>query len=218
MIKAVIFDMDGLMIDSEPIQSKSFEYVLRTHDKAPIFNPNGLIQTIGITAKDNWILLKEKHNLTASVASLLAKKRSVYGKLLKENVKPQKGLFSLIKKLKKGGFKLGIASSSKLSNIKLVLSSLHLSRSFDVILSGESLTRGKPHPDIFLETARKLSVDPSDCVVLEDAESGVEAAHRAKMKVIAVPNKFTRDHDFKKADLVVSSLGKITPRTLRNRF
>lgn len=210
MIKAVIFDMDGLMIETEHLQSKSFEHVLTNLGIKPEFNQDGVIQIVGVAAKENLKILKEKHGIAQDVESLLKKKQKFYIKLLLQNLKPKKGLFPLLKKLKKKGLKLAIASSSSLEHIKLVLKGLGLSDDFDVIVSGESVPHGKPHPDVFLKAAEKLNVDPGECLVLEDAQSGVEAAFRAKMQVIAVPSKYTKSHDFAKADLIVPSLEKIT--------
>lgn len=209
MIKAVIFDMDGLMIETEHLQSKSFEHVLKKHGVKPEFNEDGVVQKVGITAKDNLLMLKKKHGIDEEVEILLANKQKVYKALLEKNIKPKEGLLNLIQSLKKKGFKLAVASSSSLAHIILVLMKLGLNEKFDAVVSGENLQKGKPHPDIFLEAAKQLNVDPQLCLVLEDAESGVVAAHAAKMKVIAVPNKYTNSHNFAKADIVLSSLAKI---------
>ena len=210
MIKAVIFDMDGVLIDSEPIQSKSFEQVLKTYGAKPIPHKNGLVQTVGITSMDNVKVFKQKYNIKESIASLLNKKRRVYGKLLREELKPKKGLLPLLIRLRRKGLKLAIASSSSPNDIKFVLSGLKIAKYFDKSISGESIRRGKPHPDIFLKTARLLNVAPKFCLVLEDAEAGVLAGKRADMKVIAISNKFTDDRHLAKADLIISSLEKIT--------
>ncbi len=210
MIKAVIFDMDGVMIETEPLQSKSFEHVLRNHGVEPEFNKDGVIQKVGVTARDNLVMLKEKHGIDEDVDTLLAQKRAAYDELLRQNLFPKEGLLPLIKTLKEGGLKLAVASSSSLEQIQLVLHGLAVSGHFDGVVSGEDLPRGKPHPDIFLETARKLGIDPIRCLVLEDAESGVEAARAAHMKVIAVPNRYTQSHSFHTADAVVSSLQDVT--------
>lgn len=209
MIKAVIFDMDGLMIETEHLQSKSFEHVLKKYGANPEFNEDGVIQTVGVTAKDNLIRLKEKHNINESIENLLGQKRKVYKELLLENIYPKKGLLTLLKKLKEGNFKLAVASSSSREHINLVLSGLGIKEKFDVIVSGEEIKKGKPHPDIFLIAADKLNTEPINCLVLEDAQSGVEAGKAANMKVIAIPNQYTRSHDFTKADVIISSLEEV---------
>ncbi len=90
-----------------------------------------------------------------------------------------------------------------------ILKTLGVEKYFTVIVSGESVPRHKPAPDIFIEAARQLNVRPEDCVVLEDSQSGVEAAKAACMNVIAVPNQFTKSQDFRNANVVVTSLEKI---------
>lgn len=88
MIKAVIFDMDGLMIDSEPIQSKSFEIILREYGQEPILHDNGLVQKVGLKSKENWKFLKERHGFDEDTDTLVEKKRKVYIDILKENIQP----------------------------------------------------------------------------------------------------------------------------------
>jgi|Napbiome12C3dose_1001474.scaffolds.fasta_scaffold00001_41 HAD superfamily hydrolase (TIGR01509 family) len=214
MIKAVIFDMDGLMVNSEPIQSKAFEFVIRQYGKIPIFNANGMIQTVGITAKDSWVRLKKALGIEADLDTLVREKEEAYQKLIKTDLQPQEGLIPLVELLKEKGLKRAIASNAPLNTIILVLESLKLSQDFGVIVSGTTVPKGKPHPDIFLQAAKQLEVRPEDCLVLEDAESGVEAGKRAGMKVIAVPNQYTRSHDFSKADLIANSLADIKWSTI----
>lgn len=203
------------MIETEHLQSKSFEHVLRAHGVEPEFNEDGVIQKVGITAKDNLLMLKEKHEIDEDVETLLANKQNIYRVLLEKNIKPKVGLLALIQRLKKERLKLAVASSSSLEHIKLVLMKLRLNQKFDAIVSGENLQR-KPHPDIFLEAAKRLNLDPQVCLVLEDAESGVVAAHAAKMKVIAVPNRYTSSHNFTKADVIASSLEKVNFEQITN--
>jgi HAD superfamily hydrolase (TIGR01509 family) len=210
MVEAVIFDMDGLMVDSEPIQSESFETVLREHGVEPRQNDLGVIQTIGVTALDNWKILHSEYNLSPSLSlkELVARKREVYAELLRGHIPPMPGLLPLIAMLEQQRIKKAVASSSSLGHISIVTAKLGLT--FDAIVSGEHVKRGKPHPDIFLKAAELLHVQPSRCVVLEDAESGVNGGKAAGMKVIAVPSRFTSDHDFDNANAVVPSLEAVT--------
>jgi len=208
MIKAVIFDMDGLMIDSEKIQSKAFETLISIYKKKPILNTLGIIQTIGMTSKENWKRLKIKHNIDENLEKLINERRIIYEKLLSSNIKPMPGLIKLLKLLQNHNLKMAIASSSNLNIINLVLSNLQIKKYFQVITSGDEVKRSKPHPEIFLKTAKKINIDPKDCLVLEDSQLGVEAAIKAGMKVIAVPNKYTIKHNFSGADLIVNSLNE----------
>ena len=119
------------------------------------------------------------------------------------------GALELIETLH-GKKRLALATSSFRENAELVLRRLDLARYFEAIATNESVARVKPHPDLFLYVAERLGVDASECVVLEDAEKGVLAAHAAGMKVIAVPTRETRGNDFSKATRVVSSLVEVT--------
>lgn len=216
MIKAVIFDMDGLMIETEHLQSRAFEEVLKEYGKEPIFNQDGVVQHVGWTAKNIWRLFKDRYNLEEDVEVLLNKKQQKYIKLLEKRIIAKDGLLKLLKLLKSHKCKIAVASSSVLSHIELIVTKLNIKKYFHVLISGEDLKRSKPYPDIFLKAARELDVKPAECVVLEDAEAGVSAGVRAGMKVIAVPNKYTKSHDFSKADLVVNSLEDIRWSTMIN--
>jgi len=209
MIKAAIFDMDGLMIDSEPLQSKSIEKILKEYGVEPDYDELGLVQIIGMTAKENWKILKDKHNISEDLDTLVEKKQHAYFEILKDNLVPMPGLLGLLKLLKQKKLKLGIASSSRLEHIETVLKGLGVRNYFDIIISGESLENSKPHPEIYLTAARELDVDPEDAIALEDAHLGVLSASGAGMKVIAVPNSSTVKQDFSKATLKVSSLEDI---------
>ena len=210
MTRAVIFDMDGVMIESEPIQSLAFEKIIRRYGKDPIFDENGIIQTIGMGAKDNWKILKEKHNIDEDVEVLYELRNEVYPNLLKNELVPKDGLLLLLDMLKTKKLPLAVASSSQPSHIELVLKGLGIRGYFTAIVSGHVVARGKPHPDVFLKAAEMLKISLVDCVVVEDAQVGVEAGKNAGMKVIAVPNRFTAHHDFSKADLTLASLKDIT--------
>ena len=209
MIQAAIFDMDGLMINTEPLQSQAYEHVLKLFGKIPQYYPSGVVQKVGVKEKDNWEIMKQMYGITESVDDLVEKRRPVYFELLKENVTPQPGLFQLLSILHEHQIPMAVASSSHKHQILLVLETLNIQHYFSAIVSSEDVTRGKPAPDIFLKAAQELNVQPQNCVVFEDAHSGVEAGNAAHMKVIAVPNDFTRDHDMSKADKIVSSLEEI---------
>ncbi len=198
------------MIDSEGNQSASYDKVLREHGVDPQYDAHGIIQVVGVRAVDNWKRLKEKHALAASVEDLLARKDEAYNELLREGVQVQDGLIELLADLDHAPVKTAIASSSARDNIDIVIDHLGLQGYFEGIVSGTEVRHGKPAPDIYLEAARLINVDPRACVALEDAREGVAAAKAAGMKVIAVPNQYTHQQDFTAADLVVGSLQELS--------
>jgi HAD superfamily hydrolase (TIGR01509 family) len=216
MIKAVIFDVDGLMIDSELIQSRAYEEILQQYNKKPVLNKLGIVHIVGIKAKDNWGILKKRYNLKEDTEILMKKRSKVYLNLLKEHIKPMKGLKELITLLKKNNLKLAVASSSVMKHIDVVLSGLEIKDHFSAIISAQFVKKGKPFPDVDLEAAKKLGVAPENCLVLEDAQSGVEAGKNAGMKVIVISNKFTKNHDLSKADLILNSLEEINMEVINS--
>lgn len=216
MIKAVIFDMDGLMLETEYLQSKASETVLIEYGKKPVLNKDGVVQPVGLNARKIWKLFKKKYDIDEDVEVLLDKKNKVYIKLLKKKVVAKPGLYKLIKLLINHNIKIAVASSSVFEHIEFVVDKLKIKQYFHALISGEDFKRGKPYPDIFLKTAEDLDIKPRECVVLEDAETGVVAGKSAGMKVIAVPNKYTKSHNFLKADLIVNSLEEINWSTISN--
>ena len=215
MIKAVIFDMDGVIVDSELIQSEAYETVLKKYGKEPILNEVGIVHTVGIKEKENWEILKKKYELEKNTELLMSERSVVYLDLLKQNTKPMKGVLELIKLLKEKNITMAVASSSVMEHIKTVLSTLEIESHFEVVVSGQFVERGKPFPDINLEAARQMRVEPEECLVLEDAQSGVEAAKNGGMKVVAVPNEFTKSHDLSKADYIITDLNEFNQEWLR---
>ncbi len=209
MKKAIIFDMDGLMIETEHLQSRAFEQVLAEYGISPELHADGTVHQVGVSAHDNFVAMKEKYRLDADIDELLHKKQKIYREILSGNITPKPGLLSLLEKLAQKKVTVAVASSSSVDDIMFILKTLGVEKYFTVIVSGESVPRHKPAPDIFIEAARQLNVHPENCVVLEDSQSGVEAAKAAHMKVIVVPNQFTKSQDFRSANVVVTSLEKI---------
>lgn len=214
MIKAVIFDMDGMMVDTEPLQSLAFERVIYEYGKSPIFCENGLVQIVGIREEDNWDLLKQKHLIDESIEVLGQKRKVYYRSILHDRIFPMPGLFYLLSLFEQKGLKMAVGSSSKFEYIKLTISSLGIEKFFNVTVSGEEVEHGKPSPDIFLLAAQRMGLMPASCLVLEDAETGVAAARAAGMKVIAVPSVYTKNQDFSNASRIANSMTEIDDKML----
>jgi HAD superfamily hydrolase (TIGR01509 family) len=204
VIEAVILDMDGIVVDSEPLQLESFNEVLSQYGIT--LTEDDFVQLVGKTQPEIFTVIKNKFGISEAIGSLMVRKKESYLRLAKIKMKAMPGLYELVDLVKSLGIKTGIASSSPLEDIKTVLHYIHLEGEFDAILSAVNLPHGKPHPDVFLLTAKELGVEPSQCVVLEDSTMGVEAAKRASMVCIAMPNSFTKHQDFSAADFVVGNL------------
>ncbi|MEW6607547.1 MAG: HAD family phosphatase [bacterium] len=206
-IKAVIFDMDGLMVDTEPLYSEAMKQVAAKRGKC--FTLPLKQKLMGRLPIESLTIFKEELELEEPAIRLLEEREEIYTRLLAQNIKPMPGFFKLLHLLNEIGIRKAIASSSKRRFIELIVNKLGIVEQFEVIVSGEEVKYGKPNPDIYLLAAEKLNISPQECLVLEDALTGVMSAKAAKMKCIAVPNQFTQGLDFSCADLVVNSLEEV---------
>lgn len=207
MPKAIIFDLDGLLIDSQPIQFEAY----RTAFKKFGYNLTKDSWTIWIhesLGPKKWV---EREKLDMDHYAVREEKKKIFEKLVKTKLKLKPGARSLVNRLYKK-FPLGIASSSRIESIELILKKFKLTKKFRVAISDTKMKRGKPFPDIFLKTAELLKVKPIDCLVFEDSIAGLQAAKSAKMKCIICPDKFSEIDikKFKKADKIVKSLKDVT--------
>ncbi len=214
MITSVIFDMDGVIIDSEPITSKTYDILLRSMGKTPKLQHHGLIHTPGVRGDDVWKEIMEEYNLEGNIEELRKMRRDTFLQLLEDTVEPMKGVRECIGMLSSHAVKLAIASGSDRNIITHILAKFGLTKFFPVIVSGNDVTKGKPDPECFIKAATQMGVSAKECVVIEDGQPGVIAAKKAGMKVIAVSHQFSKHHDFSQADLVVKSLEEVTMVTL----
>ncbi len=205
MIEAVIFDMDGVIANSEPIHDKASDIVLKRYgiklDKSMDSKINDEFR--GCTEEFFWKTFCKRFRLKQNYKKLMKEKQIVYLELIKEHLEPIPGSVELIKNLKTK-YKIGLASSSSSKEIGFILKKLKIKKYFDVITSGEFVKNSKPAPDIYLETARKLGIKPENCLVFEDAVNGVKAAKAAGMKCIAITTSFGKK-DLKGTDLIIDS-------------
>jgi HAD superfamily hydrolase (TIGR01509 family) len=215
--KAVIFDMDGLIADTEIIESRSFEKLLKEYGIKPKFHENGLINQVGMAGDAYYNYFKERHNLNEDNKILREKKRAFFKQIVeKEGITPFPGFIDLLNLLKKEKFKIALASNRTESFIFIILEAIGVKSFFEIITGPSNERRYKPHPDIYLHTAKELGVHPEDCIVFEDSETGIASAKNAGMKVIAVPNIYTKNHDFSKADIIVKSLLDVDIKLLQS--
>ena len=199
---AIIFDLDGVIIDSEPLHKRAWKAVFE--GEGVFLTDEEMAESIGTT--DHSLLKKiiRKNNLEPDFGRWYEKKRKEYNALLRNNLKVFPGVTSLVQKLGKK-HSLALASSAWLKNIKFVLNKLELSKYFKVVIGREDVKNHKPNPDTYLLTAEKLGLPCHKCVVIEDSLAGLRAAKIAGMKCIAVSNSFPPSR-LREADLVVNSL------------
>ncbi|NLJ66480.1 MAG: HAD family hydrolase, partial [Clostridiales bacterium] len=205
MIKAFIFDLDGVIIDSEPLHYEADRIVFREYG---VELADGELDVyVGIDARRMVTELRDKYRIKTSLDDLLTKLQCVKLDLLKTwKFDAIDGIKDLISDLINNNIAIALASSSPMKFIQLAIEKVGISEYFDIIVSGEHVDKSKPEPDIFLRAASLLKVKPSDCLVLEDSVNGVIAAKKAGMKCIAFLNPNSGNQDLSKADKVVTTL------------
>jgi len=209
MIKAVIYDMDGVIIDSEPLWREAIIHTFKSvgldfnEDKCRITQGMRLYEVVEYWyAKTPW----EGLSIREVEAALLNK----VTELIKDKGEEMEGVASSLNFFRDKGYKIALASSSALSLIETVLEKLDIANEFEIINSAEHLNYGKPHPEIFIKTAQQLNVKPINCLVIEDSFHGVLAGKAAVMKVIAIPEeKYHNDTRFSIAEHQIKSLNEI---------
>jgi len=213
--RAVLFDMDGIVFESEALHLASWGAVVARYGAPP---PLLEEQTpfIGRRARDFAAYLVETRRLPLSADQLLVEKQTAFSEILRrERARPRPGLLTLLRRVERLGAVPAVASSGTRRHVSLVLDRLGLSHRFADIVTGDDVERAKPDPAVFLVAARRVGVAPERCLVVEDAPPGVAAARAAGMTVVAVPCAETRHLDFRHADLVLDHLGELTIRRLR---
>ena len=202
MIKAVLFDMDGLLVDTETLGIRVAIVVCKELNIELDLEEQRSF--IGITDEKFYQELFKKRGLNHDVVSVLRKHFEIYEKLLKTELKAFEAAHTLPKNLKAKGYKLALVSGSTKNQINIILEQLKIKDSFDVVVSCDEITKSKPDPEGYLLAAKKLEVEPSECLVFEDARTGVLAAKNAGMKVVGVVN--VGGQDLSSADFIIESL------------
>lgn len=205
MIQLVIFDLDGVLLDSESLY-KRVNFRLFSDLDVEITDEE-YNSFIGISGAKMWGYIKNKGSLNQSIEELrvLERERKFEG-LSSETLIPNPGLLDLLNELKKRDVPCAIASSGLMKNIRLILSKLGVESYFSHIVSGEMPKNGKPAPDIFLLAADHYGINPESCMVIEDSRNGVLAAKAAGMMCVGYINEGSGNQDLSRADLVIDSL------------
>lgn len=214
MIKAVIFDMDGLLIDSEPLWKES---------EIQVFSGIGISLTLEMAkettgmredeAVDHWYRIykwkaPDKHEVYRRIIEKVLS-------LISEKGEARKGVQKVMEIVKNRKLPMAIASSSSVEVINAVVEKLGIKEDIDIIHSAEHEKHGKPYPDVYLTASTKLKITPEYCLAFEDTPKGLEAAKAAKMKCVVVPDEFMKgDKTFEKADLILDSLEQFDDKFL----
>jgi HAD superfamily hydrolase (TIGR01509 family) len=202
-ISAVIFDMDGLMIDSERIYWAAGREVARAHGTTVAAATLG--RMMGRSPVDSMRVFAEETNMAESPEALLAERDARVHEILRTDATPMPGLFEALDRLH-GRFKLAIATSAKRYFVDVIDARVNFVRYFGAVQTSEGVVNGKPDPEIYLKAMTQLGVAPAECVVLEDSSNGARSGKRSGAYTIAVPTEHTRDQDFTFVDYVAGSL------------
>lgn len=208
---AVLFDMDGLMLDTERLAHRAWTQAMMERGYA--LDEAAYLRLVGRTAADVQGILSEIFGDTIPYADIYARRRALYDAEIAANgvaIKP--GLPELLDFLEEHQVPKAVASSTHRPIVVMKLTLVGVAGRFPVMVGGDQVAYGKPAPDLFLEAARQLGFSPRDCLVLEDSEAGVLAAHRAGMLPVMVPDMKQPDAETARmAYRVVPSLSDVIP-------
>ena len=206
-IKGVIFDMDGTIIHNHLYHVNAWLHVcteLGLHKTEA-----EILSLFGKTNAETFFALLGYHLSAQELKHWADRKEILYRKNYKGFVKPIKGLVNFLGLLKANGIKTGLATSAPTENVTFILNESNLMGQFDIITDASSVSKGKPDPEIFLLTAKNLSIPPENCLVFEDAPLGIMAAKAAHMKVISLITTFSREQ-LPEADLFIDDYTQLT--------
>ncbi|MHC4413055.1 MAG: HAD family hydrolase [Planctomycetota bacterium] len=206
MPEGVIFDLDGVLVDTGPFHKQSWYDLAQKEDFQ--INDENFRSTFGMQNYEILPIFTGRDLPQKEIERLSDWKEQRYRELVSGNLRLLEGVEYLIKDLKNKGFLLAVGTSAPKENLTLIMDQLSLHDCFDAYVTCEDVTKSKPAPDTFIKSAQKLSLHPQHCIVVEDSVHGVQAAKAAGMKVVAVTNTRTR-LNLAKADIIVDSLGQL---------
>ena len=203
-LQAVVFDLDGLMFNTEMLYQQVGGELLRRRGKR--FEADLLDQMMGRRTHVALQMMIDWHSLGDSVETLTSESAEIFSGILDTQLAQMPGLSDLLDALETAGLRKAIATSSVRAFTERVLGQFDLARRFAFILTAEDVSEGKPHPEIYQTAARRLELEPPQMMVLEDSHNGCRAAVAAGAFAVAVPGEHSRAHDFSGAKIIAESL------------
>jgi HAD superfamily hydrolase (TIGR01509 family) len=211
-LEAVLFDMDGVIIDSEPLWSKAEQQLLARRN----LRYSSQLKTVmmGLDSSEAVGFLIKHYDLKESVSDVVAERNQLVADLFRQFLRPMPHALQLVRSVQAAQIKTGLVTSSPQDLVDLALSRLNITELFDLILSGDQVARGKPAPDIYLTAAEALGVSHENCLVIEDAPHGVAAAKAAGMCCLAISTSAS-EPELGAADRVVRDFAEVDLQSLR---
>jgi len=205
--QAVVFDMDGVLVDSEPFGFEALRRVMARHGLPYTEQENA--EFLGRTTLESCRTLKARHGLPGRAETLADWYIEGMLELIGRGPIPMPGVPEVLQRIRASGYRMALASSAEPRVIEANLTALSLRSLFEAVVSGTQVPRGKPAPDVFLAAAERLGVAPADCLVIEDSRNGLLAAKAAGMRCAVVPCSHTRHQDFREADHRLGALPEL---------
>ena len=215
MIRAVLFDMDGLIVDTEPIHFKAFKAMMREYGHE--IPESLMVKLVGYPEADNIRDLKRIYKMDAPAEDMAARRYRLFMQFIRvEPIPVFPHFWEFSREARRRGVKQALVSSSTAEQVEVILERLfemHPAEGspdsyFDAIVTGDDVASNKPAPDIYLAAASALGVTAAECLALEDTPAGAQAAAAAGTRVLAVPNDYSRGLDFPGASAVLGSLAE----------
>jgi HAD superfamily hydrolase (TIGR01509 family) len=203
----VVFDMDGVLVDSEPFGFEALRRVMARHGLPYTEQENA--EFLGRTTLESCRTLKARHGLPESAETLADWYIEGMLELIGRGPIPMPGVPEVLQRIRASGYRMALASSAEPRVIEANLTALSLRSLFEAVVSGTQVPRGKPAPDVFLAAAERLGVAPADCLVIEDSRNGLLAAKAAGMRCAVVPCSHTCHQDFREADHRLGALPEL---------
>ena len=203
---AVIFDMDGVLVDSEPLFLNAINRLLAQEGVDPVSEAENQEFLIGTTIQETWRQLKLRRPLPLSAETYMNRYDVIVREVMMQELAPQPGVRELIAACRQRGLPIAVASSSRHIWVDLKLAAIGLTGAFDLVLGGDDVINGKPEPDIYLKAAAGLSIPPGQCIAIEDSPIGIAAAVASGAYTIAVRTDYTRHLDVSQAHAILETL------------
>ena len=204
--RAIIFDMDGVLVDSEPLFLNAINHLLAQEGIDPVSEAENQEFLIGTTIQETWRQLKLRRPLPLPAETYMQRYDVIVREVMMQELAPQPGVRALIAACRQRGLPVAVASSSRHIWVDLKLAAIGLTGAFDLVLGGDDVTRGKPEPDIYLKAAAGLGLPPEQCIAIEDSPIGIAAAVAAGTRTIAVRTDYTRHLDVSQAHAILETL------------